>query len=217
MIKYSAKTKLTTLSILGTLAYCLLIIYSFADNWDDFKLGFKEGYSLKVQTYFVDIKAKESFSTFPDSIINIKTDENINIRYDKAQVRAAIIPSSCKYMYLYQTIEMLLSFVVFYIATYIPILFFKLMRTLIDEVVFDKKNIRYLNKIGLFLIVFYVVNCIFNYVSYLKNIAMFDFADYTIQREPTDLIWLLLGIVVLLFAEILSKGSIIQEEQDLTI
>ena len=46
---------------------------------------------------------------------------------------------------------------------------------------------------------------------------MFDFADYTIQREPTDLIWLLLGIVVLLFAEILSKGSKIQEEQDLTI
>jgi len=31
------------------------------------------------------------------------------------------------------------------------------------------------------------------------------------------MIWLLLGCVLFLFAEILSKGSIIQEEQDLTI
>jgi len=31
------------------------------------------------------------------------------------------------------------------------------------------------------------------------------------------MIWLLLGVVLLIFAEILTKGSKIQEEQDLTI
>ena len=66
MIKYSAKTKLITLSVLAILAYCLLLLSSFADSWDDAKLGFEEGYSLKPPTYFVDLKAKASFSTFPD-------------------------------------------------------------------------------------------------------------------------------------------------------
>jgi len=213
----SAKTKLTTLSILASLAYCILILNSFTEGWDDFRLGYEEGKALKLQTYFVDLKAKESFSSFPDSITNIKTGENVKIRYDKTQVRAAVIPSSGKSVNSYQIIEIFMSFVVIFIVIYIPVLFFKMMKTLRNEVVFDKKNITYMRKIGVLLLLYYVVSLITNYISYQKNVIIFDFADYKIQREPNDLIWLLLGLVVLLFAEILSKGSKIQEEQDLTI
>ena len=85
------------------------------------------------------------------------------------------------------------------------------------EVVFDKKNIRYLRKIAVLLIAYYIVDFITNYISYRMNVSLFDFIDYKILREPTDIIWLLLGVVLLLFAEILTKGSKIQEEQDLTI
>ena len=85
------------------------------------------------------------------------------------------------------------------------------------EVIFDKKNIRYLRKIAVLLIVYYIVDFITNYISYRMNVSLFDFTDYNILREPGDMIWLLLGIVLLLFAEILTKGSKIQEEQDLTI
>jgi hypothetical protein len=213
----SAKTKLTTLSILASLAYCILILNSFTEGWDDFRLGYEEGKALKLQTYFVDLKAKESFSSFPDSITNLKTGENVKIRYDKTQVRAAVIPCSGKSVNSYQIIEIFMSFVVIFIVIYIPVLFFKMMKTLRNEVVFDKKNITYMRKIGVLLLLYYVVSLITNYISYQKNVIIFDFADYKIQREPNDLIWLLLGLVVLLFAEILSKGSKIQEEQDLTI
>ena len=213
----TAKTKLTTLTILTSLAYCLLILSSFTDGWDDFKLGFEEGYSLKVQTYFVDLKEKESISTFPDSIKNLKTGTNINIRYDKAQIRAAIIPVTEKSIESYQMIETLFSLIVLSIIICIPILFFKLMRSLIHEVVFDKINIRYMRLIALLLIVYFLIDLITGYVTYQMNVALFNFADYTIKREPANMIWLLLGCVLFLFAEILSKGSIIQEEQDLTI
>ena len=215
----TAKTKLTLLSILAILAYCLLLLSSIVDGWDDFKLGFKEGFkdTPKKEFYFVDMKAKQGFASFPDSIINIKTGDKVNIRYDKAQLKATIVPIQGKSLFIYELIESLLALVIFFIGIYIPVLFFKLMSTLYFEVVFDKKNIRYIQKIGILLLLFYVVYFIFNYISYLVNISLFTFSNYTIQREPTDIVWILLGIVVLLFAEIVSKGSKIQEEQDLTI
>jgi hypothetical protein len=215
----TAKTKLTLLSILAILAYCLLLLSSIVDGWDDFKLGFKEGFkdTPKKEFYFVDMKAKQGFASFPDSIINIKTGDKVNIRYDKAQLKATIVPIHGKSLFIYELIESLLALVIFFIGIYIPVLFFKLMSTLYLEVVFDEKNIRYIQKIGILLLLFYVVYFIFNYISYLVNISLFTFSNYTIQREPTDIVWILLGIVVLLFAEIVSKGSKIQEEQDLTI
>lgn len=215
----TAKTKLTLLSILAILAYCLLLLSSIVDGWDDFKLGFKEGFkdTPKKEFYFVDMKAKQGFASFPDSIINIKTGDKVNIRYDKAQLKATIVPIQGKSLFIYELIESLLALVIFFIGIYIPVLFFKLMSTLYLEVVFDEKNIRYIQKIGILLLLFYVVYFIFNYISYLVNISLFNFSNYTIQREPTDIVWILLGIVVLLFAEIVSKGSKIQEEQDLTI
>jgi len=215
----TAKTKLTLLSILAILAYCLLLLSSIVDGWDDFKLGFKEGFkdTPKKEFYFVDMKAKQGFASFPDSIINIKTGDKVNIRYDKAQLKATIVPIHGKSLFIYELIESLLALVIFFIGIYIPVLFFKLMSTLYLEVVFDEKNIRYIQKIGILLLLFYVVYFIFNYISYLVNISLFNFSNYTIQREPTDIVWILLGIVVLLFAEIVSKGSKIQEEQDLTI
>jgi len=215
----TAKTKLTLLSILAILAYCLLLLSSIVDGWDDFKLGFKEGFkdTPKKEFYFVDMKAKQGFASFPDSIINIKTGDKVNIRYDKAQLKATIVPIQGKSLFIYELIESLLALVIFFIGIYIPVLFFKLMSTLYFEVVFDKKNIRYIQKIGILLLLFYVVYFIFNYISYLVNISLFNFSNYTIQRESTDIVWILLGIVVLLFAEIVSKGSKIQEEQDLTI
>lgn len=213
----TAKTKLTFWSVLAILSYCSLLFSSAKEGWDDFKLGFEEGYTLKLQTYFVDLKAKASISTFPDSITNLTTGNKVNIRYDKAQVRAAIIPVSEKSIETFQIVESVLAIIIFFICISIPILFFKLMKSLIREVIFDKRNIRYMRIIAGLLLLYYTVNVIANYVSYKMNVAMFNFADYTIQRESTDMIWLLIGIVILLFAEILSKGSLIQEEQDLTI
>jgi hypothetical protein len=213
----TTKTKLTALTILVTLAYCLLLFSSFTEGWDDFKLGFEEGYSFKLQTYFIDLKAKQSISSFPDSLTNIKTGKMVNIRYDKAQLRASVIPVPEKTVGTYQLIETLISLISIFIVIYIPVLFFKLMKSLTHEVVFDKKNIRYLRKIGLLLIGYYIVDLTINYISYRINVTLFDFADYTIHRESSEMIWLFLGFVLLLFAEILTKGSRIQEEQDLTI
>ena len=71
--------------------------------------------------------------------------------------------------------------------------------------------------IGVLLMLYYLVSFLQNWVVYSMNIQVFEFRDYVIQFEQADLIWVLLGVVVLLFAEVLSRGSQLKEEQELTI
>ena len=71
--------------------------------------------------------------------------------------------------------------------------------------------------IGVLLLLYYLVSFLQNWVVYSMNIQVFEFRDYVIQFEQADLIWVLLGVVVLLFAEVLSRGSQLKEEQELTI
>jgi hypothetical protein len=217
------KKKLMILSILATLTYCLVVSSSFIEGWDDLKLGFREGFesrhkgSEKKAVYFVSLKAKQGYYSFPDSITNLETNEKISIRYENSKVKADFYPARGKSVFVYELIETMISFLLFFIVIYIPLLFFKLMNSLYHEVVFDNKNIKLLRKMGILLVAYYVFSFAFNHLYYLTNTTMFTFKNYAIQRESTDTIWILLGIVVLLFAEILSKGSKIQEEQDLTI
>ncbi len=211
------KTKLVTLSLLATVAYIFIILNSLAVNWDDFRLGYQDGKSHNLETYYVDLKARECFSAFPDSLINLKSNNYVNIRHDCSQVRASLPPDLKKKADKWGIAEIVFSLCIVLITIYIPILFFRLMKSLMNDVVFDSKNIKRLRKIGYSLLSFYVIEVALNQIYYIKNSALFDFSGYVIQRESADMMMLLIGIVVLLFAEILSRGSAIKEDQDLTI
>jgi hypothetical protein len=211
------KTKLVTLSLLATIAYIFIILNSLASNWDDFRLGYNDGKSHNLETFYVNLKARDGYTAFPDSIINLNTNNYVNIRHDCSQVRASLPPDLRNKADKWGTLEILLSLFIVIIVIYIPVLFFRLMKSLINDVVFDFKNISRLRKIGYSLLVFYVIDVALNQIYYIKNSLLFDFSGYVIQRESADMIMLLLGIVVLLFAEILTRGSIIKEDQDLTI
>lgn len=211
------KTKLVTLSVLATVAYIFIILNSLAISWDDFRLGIEDGKSRNLETFYVNLKAREGFSAFPDSLINIKSNSYVNIRHGSSQVRASLPPDLKRKAGKWMIAEFILSIGIVLIVIYIPILFFKLMKSLMNEVVFDAKNINRLRNIGFSLLLFYVIEIALNQLFYLKNSALFDFSGYVIQRESADMMMLLIGIVVLLFAEILSRGSAIKEDQDLTI
>jgi len=217
MSLFYSKTKLITLSILATVAYIMMLMSSFAQGWDDFRLGYEQGQSLEWKTYFLDLKPKNGFNSFPDEIVNEISGNKVKFRSDNAQIQLPSKEIDQKISGLYFAAEIILSLLIFFIVIYIPVLFFKLMRSLIKEVVFDKGNIKYLRKIGFSLLLFYVSSLAFNMISYIENKILFDFSNYKIQNTETDLIWLLLGIVMLLFSEILSQGSEIKEDQDLTI
>ncbi len=223
--------KLGVLTVLAIVIYAVMILSSFISEIDDFLLGYEmgSGYgrnladstkqeSAMKTVYFLDLKAKESISTFPDSIRNLKGTETLAIRFDKAQIMAdAFSKEDESGLKMLKLLEIPLSLIMLLIIVMIPVFFIKLNISLKKEVVFDKSNIKSLRWIGVLLILYYVVVLIMSWIIYKTNLMMFEFADYKIQFKHADLIWVLLGVVVLLFAEVLSRGSKMKDEQDLTI
>lgn len=226
----SANGRLGILTVLAIIIYIILILSSFVSGVDDFMLGFEEGLkkasSMKEDNipgekpktvYFLDLKAKRGFSTFPDSINNLKENKQTEIRYDKAQAYYIEFTGAGTSVFFYQIVQILLALITLVIVTLIPVFFIRLNVRLKNEQVFDQTNIRFMRWIGSLLLLYYLVSLLGNWVVYSMNIHVFEFTDYTIQFEHPGIIWILLGVVVLLFAEVLSRGSRLKEEQDLTI
>lgn len=216
-------SQLKVLSVLALIFYFVLILSSLLNGVDDFKLGFAEGSkSAKINsaptTNFVKIKPKEGFLSFPDTLVNLKTNKTVSIKYDNvALIRADKTPEIEKTVKGYKILSGVTMFLIFVIIVLLPIYYVKIMISMKNGVVFVKENIRWVRFIGELLISYYVLNFIFDWSQFKVNTMLFEFSDYIIVKSSTDFIWLLLGIIVLLFAEVLSKGTILKEEQDLTI
>lgn len=209
--------RLTTLAILAIAAYVFMILLSVGDLWEGFKLGLEDGHDKSHETRFVYLKTKESVTHYPDSIVNLLTGNTLPISYDQGQLRTPIAETGDQGFAWIKLLEKLLAFAILFVMVYIPILFFKLMRALSRELVFDRQNIKHMRCIGFSLLLFYVSGQVMSLIDYLRLKQQFHFAAYEVEWDQADPLVLLLGFVVLLFAEVLGRGSRIKEEQDLTI
>lgn len=224
------KLRLTVLSILAISAYVFMVGYSLGKETDDFLLGWNMGQTqaeidngVKSEeefqdVYYLNLKPKSGYLSFPDSMTNLKDNHSVAYRSHYVKAQTHFDKTKLKEVKRYKIFRGIFTAVVFILLIYIPVLFFKFVFSLIKEVVFDKKNIKTLRKLGVSLILFYLVYYAMDWCSLLINRTLFEFQHYKIaQSTDSDFIWVLLGIVVLLSAEVLSRGSKLQEEQELTI
>ncbi|NLT03575.1 MAG: DUF2975 domain-containing protein [Bacteroidales bacterium] len=209
--------RLTTLAVLAIAAYVFMILLSMGDLWEGFKLGLADGQDRAHETHFVYLKTKAGFTHYPDSLVNLKTGHKLPISYDQGQLRTPLTETVNQGFTWLKLLEKLAAFAILFVMVYIPILFFKLMRALSRESVFDRRNIKYMRCIGCALLLFYVCGQTMSLIDYLTLKQQFQFAAYELEWDQADALVLLLGFVVLLFAEVLGRGSSIKEEQDLTI
>lgn len=209
--------RLTTLAILAVAAYVFMILLSMGDLWEGFKLGLEDGHDKSHETHFVYLKTKEGVTHYPDSIVNLLTGNTLPISYDEAQLRTPLTETGNQGLTWIKLLEKLLAFTILFIMVYIPILFFRLMRALSRELVFDRRNIKHMRRIGFALLIFYISGQAMSLIDFLRLKQQFQFAAYEVEWDQADPLVLLLGFVVLLFAEVLGRGSRIKEEQDLTI
>jgi len=219
----SHKIRLTILSVVAIVAYVCMVGSSFISEIDDFYLGIDEGHSHAtndklISVYFLNFQPKNGYLDFPDSMINLRNNKYVKFRshYVKAKVRFQ--ESELNKVKSLKVARDAFGIISIVLLIYIPILIIRFLLSLSDEIVFKKKNIRILKQLGISLILYYIIYYAFYWYSFKINQTLFDFANYKItQSFETDFAWVLVGVFVLLFAEILSKGSEIQEEQDLTI
>ncbi|OPZ98993.1 MAG: hypothetical protein BWY72_00558 [Bacteroidetes bacterium ADurb.Bin416] len=209
--------RLTTLAVLAVAAYVFMILLSMGDLWEGFRLGMEDGQDKAHETHFVYLKAKEGITYYPDSLVNLVSGNTLPISYDQGVLRAPLTETDQQGFTWIKLLEKILAFVVLLIMVYIPIRFFRLMRALSRESIFDRRNIKHMRCIGVALLIFYVSGQAMSLIDYLTLKQQFQFAAYQLEWDQTDPLVLLLGFVVLLFADVLGRGSSIKEEQDLTI
>lgn len=216
-------SQLRVLSILALIFYFVMVLSTFLSGVDDFKIGYDEGNkSAKLKseemTHYVCIKPKNGALNFPDTLINQKTNEQVSLKYnDVALIKANKNTKLNQTVTKFKVLSGVMMFLVLVLVILFPFYFVKIMISMKNGVVFINRNIRWVKRIGQLLLMYYVFNFIFDWSQYKINATLFQFNDYQVVKASTDIIWLLLGIVVLLFSEVLSKATILKEEQDLTI
>ncbi|HKK80773.1 MAG TPA: hypothetical protein VJ909_00910, partial [Prolixibacteraceae bacterium] len=164
---------LKTLVWLAGIAFGFMIISSFVKGFEDFKMGLQAGqgrYEYEKQlndtteyendvdideieaiardVYFLKLEPKGSVFHFQDSIENLKTNSNVSTRYFRMKAAlpiSTVLPQKLK---IYDGLNTFLSLLIAaaYIFLFVNVYF--LLSSLQRELVFNKKNIVQLRKIG---------------------------------------------------------------------
>jgi hypothetical protein len=223
--------KITILALFAGFAYAFLIFSSFAEGWDDFRRGWQEGgqsaeYNKwgdvirykpnEAESYNLMVKAKKGFNSYPDSILNLKTNVAVQTKYSEMVVLGPKSDST-KISFLLKIILFIIGSAIFVALIRIPIHFYKLIGQIKNDFIFELRSVNLLRWLGAELLFIYSAGYLCLYQIYLETCSLFNFINYEIVMPVMDPIWLLLGIVSFLLAEILSKAMLLKEEQELTI
>lgn len=221
--------KLIIFSILAVTAYIFMIVYSFTRDMDDFYLGYDQGANQALfevgeipeppkEVYYLNLMPKSGHLSFPDSIKNLTTNSYVHFRPHYIKSETTFDTNLTKKIIGYGITQGIISFIIMILLVLIPILFFKFIASLMNEVIFHKKNIRILRHLGYAILTLYAGFFMYEWCSLKVNRILFEFENYKIVfSNDAQFIWVFIGIVILLFAEILSRGCKLKEEQDLTI
>jgi hypothetical protein len=190
-----------------------------------FKQGFEEGMKIKEnlepereEICFLHLTPKQGEYTFPTELLNLKSGMLIKADFEKikAQVKcSAKIPAWLSILY---GITMFLSIVTITLLIYIPVQAYKTIRSIMKDDIFNQRNITRIRRIGYSLLIIFGIAAFGDYVVYRLGKQLVELADYNhVFTLKDEYIFLLFGLITLLFAEILKISHTMKEEQELTI
>jgi len=206
-------------------AYAFMVANTFAHEWEDFKMGFlygsgaadKNDSKLAGEVYFLTLAPKSDVLSFPEKIQNLKTEATLNARFHKLKVlQPADQPLSLKSK-IYRVINTIIAFIVFGIYIYIPFQFYQFIQAVNKGTIFDEKTVQKIRRIGNSLILIFCCISVSSVLFYEIKQELFQFEEYKIIRGKVDGIWLLIGLVMMIIAEMLSRGVEMKKEQELTV
>jgi len=216
------------ISIVYVVSICKFIQHEVADFVYGAKLGFNAGLKMvetgemptlsTVGVFFLSLKPENGLRTFPSSMLNqldrlpMKAEiENMVVELTdvKNQLPGGTIAADICSIFL--------SFFALYILALIPVQTFRVVRSITKDKIFDPANIRKLRSIGYALLAFYAATFLVNFFHYRIAAHVVHIDGYSLQMEWGNLTLVLLGFVVLMFAEVLKVSVQLKEEQDLTV
>lgn len=216
--------KIKTYCLILAIVYSIVVIFSIFESVTDFQEGYKQGRNEETKslwyakTLHLHVVPIGGMYTYPEKIKNTLTGQEL-----QAETKIyKILPQNSDrtiplYLKIFRGSIMALALAFMAALVYLPILFFGVIKSATKGKMLEYKTIRKIQRIGYILIMYYI----FDFLAYASDFLV---AKYLVALENyraivnfTDPGILFLGIVTLLFAEILKVSRQLKEEQDLTI
>jgi hypothetical protein len=222
-------TRLKIICILFGVTYFYIIgEYIVTEVASDFMSGFKEGQNaanatfdnlpIEYKTCFFNAIPKKELSVTPIAFTNLKNASAIHLNSSifRAKVENPIkLPTWITIAYGF---EILFAFIALFLLIYIPVQAYKTIRSIVKNQIFEENTIYRIRRIGYALLIVFGLEVYTSFVSYFEAKALISLEEYKIVFSIKDnYIFLLFGLITLLFAEILKMSHKMKAEQDLTI
>jgi hypothetical protein len=163
------------------------------------------------------IKPQDGSYSFPTTLLNLRTGRPIQAEFFIASVKAENVQFSA-WLMVGHWILLILAFPFLFLALSIPILTYKVIRSIVKNEIFELQNIQRIRRIGYFLLILFVLSVYASFISVAEAQSAIRLENYKITFSiQGEYYWLLFGLVTLLFAEILKISHTMKEEQDLTV
>lgn len=213
-----------------SLCIILLIIF-FASLYQGavvpFIDGIKYGYAIaqyetnskKTTDDFLlmDVVAK-NVNYMESTEMNEKTGTPVLIRPNNISVLVHSLPEKPIWWMALQVIYGILIVSSLVLGVWIPFLVVKILQSLQHSEVFDRINMKRINRIGLILVAMGIVGSIIQFINVISAQYMVDLTHYSFSYDKVfDFNTLIMGVVILIMNEVLKIAIVIKEEQDLTI
>ncbi len=213
-----------------TLCVVLLIVF-FGSVYQGAILPFIEGvrYGMTIAKYQLDHKEKtddfilldvvsKNYNYLEDSEINLKTGEKVLIRPNNMTVLVQSLLDKPIWWKALQVVYSLLVLMTLVLGIWIPFLVVKIVKSLQNSEVFDRKNLKRIQRIGIILLVVGILGTLLQAINIYSAQSMVDLSHYRFSyAKVIDFSPIVMGVVILIMNEILRIGIEIKEEQDLTI
>ena len=224
------RLKIMTIAI--SVIYVIIIGGYIHREMVDFVYGFKMGFKMGLEsvetgkmpslstagTFFLSLKPENGLRTFPSVFRN-----QLDRKMMKAEIGNVVVEVSDvagrlpKGTQAADTCTVFLSFFTIFVMIIIPIQTFRILRSITKDKIFDPSNIRKMRFIGYALLAFYTANFAVNFLHYRIAANVVEIDGYSLKMDWGNSSLILLGFVVLMFAEILKISVHMKEEQDLTV
>jgi hypothetical protein len=213
-----------------TLCVVLLIVF-FGSVYQGAILPFIEGvrYGMTIAKYQLDHKEKtddfilldvvsKNYNYLEEPETNLRTGEKVLIRPNNITVIMQSLLDKPIWWKVLHVVYSLFSFFILILAIWFPFLVVRIVKSLQNSEVFDRKNLKRIQRIGVILLTVGVLSSIFQAINVYSAQSMVDLSHYRFSyAKVIDFSPIIMGVVILIMNEILRIGIEIKEEQDLTI
>jgi hypothetical protein len=170
------------------------------------------------QVLGLHLQPNDGIATFPSTILNEKTGENMRLEIRESLLFLTQLPESIPlYVKVLKIIYLLLTFAFSAIFIYLPFIIYRIIKSVSKEQFYHKKNINNLKKVGIISLFGFVIKVITGFIMNMEAAFYVQVEGYKIAFREYNYSFLFIGLVILVLSEIISYTTGMKEEVDLTV